>query len=535
MNDQVKTADGYNFGGTSYKNEERTDSQGNKYSVAIPISSVLSQAPQAQFQTPTPQTPVNYNSMTSDIATPYDFAVQNYQQNQVNASSDVSNLMNTLSGKSAFESQTNEALGLNKANEEYIKKAAEISALGKKAAEAQQENISQGRQLGSVGSFVAGQGAEIERNRAIKALSLGAELDAIQGNVEVAKSKVKQVVDAQYADKELALANKLKMFELNQSILGNLTSQQQKSFEQAKYKVEQEQKRLDEEKETKKDISNIGLTLRKYGVSDSVVKDVLGSSSINDALIKAGNNLQDPQAKLELQSLKADIALKYAQIAKTNREAQLSKEPTATENKAQALAVTQAKASAQAAQDKIDAVNTALNYNAGISARVGTNIFSRGIVAPIVGGAVAGVGAGPLGALAGGVAAGSTGIKSSLTGQGQQLSGTVHQLTSGLTLQNLIDAKKNGATFGALSDGERQLLASSATKLNDWEIKDKNGVGTGYWNVDEKSFRTELKTIQDLSKKALLQSQGTLISPDENTQLDSMFQDTNNSAGDYFN
>ncbi len=322
MNDQVKTADGYNFGGTSYKNEERTDSQGQKYSVAIPISSVLSQAPQAQFQTPTPQTPVNYNSMTSDIATPYDFAVQNYQQNQVNASSDVSNLMNTLSGKSAFESQTNEALGLNKANEEYIKKAAEISALGKQAASAQQENISQGRQLGSVGSFVAGQGAEIERNRAIKALSLGAELDAIQGNVEVAKSKVKQVVDAQYADKELALANKLKMFELNQSILGNLTSQQQKSFEQAKYKVEKEQKRLDEEKKSKEDIQNMivdatpnapanivanAKKLAESGASKLTVAQALG--------VYGGDYLKTALLKEQIQTEKAQRAKIYSAMA----------------------------------------------------------------------------------------------------------------------------------------------------------------------------------------------------------------------------
>jgi hypothetical protein len=257
MNDQVKTADGYNFGGTSYKNEERTDSQGKKYSVAIPISSVVSQAPQPQFQTPVQQAPTDYNSMTTDIATPYDIAVQQQQQNQLNAPADITNLMNTIAGKSAFEAQQNEATGLNTANQEAIRKAAEISALGKQAAAAQQENISQGRQLGSVSSFVAGQGAEIERNRAIKALSLGAELDAIQGNIAVAQSKVKQAVDAQYAGKELALANKLKMFELNQSILGNLTSQQQKAFEQAKYKVEQEQKRLTEEKRSKEDIQNM--------------------------------------------------------------------------------------------------------------------------------------------------------------------------------------------------------------------------------------------------------------------------------------
>lgn len=256
MQDQVKTDTGYNYGGTSYKNEERTNSQGQKYTVAIPVSSVTT-APQPQFQTPAPQAPTNYNAMTSDIATPYDAIVENRNLGQNQEATDLSNLMNTLSGKSAFESQQNEATGLNAANQAAIQKSAEISALGKQAAAAQQENISQGRQLGSVSSFVAGQGAEIERNRAIKALSLGAELDAIQGNIAVAQSKVKQAVDAEYADKEQLLANKLKMFDINDKITQNLSSARKEALANARYNVEKEQKRLEVEKKDKEDVQNM--------------------------------------------------------------------------------------------------------------------------------------------------------------------------------------------------------------------------------------------------------------------------------------
>ncbi len=326
MNDQVKTADGYNFGGTSYKNEERTDSQGQKYSVAIPISSVTT-ATQPQFQTPAPTTPIDYNSITTDIATPYDAAVQVQQQNQLNAPADITSLMNTIAGKSAFESQQNESTGLNAANQEAIKKAAEISALGKQAAAAQQENISQGRQLGSVSSFVAGQGAEIERNRAIKSLSLGAELDAIQGNIEIAKSKVKQAVDAQYADKELALANKLKMFDLNQSILGNLTSQQQKAFEQAKYKVEQEQKRLDKEKETKLDTENLIIEAIPNAPANVIAKAKQlfqkGASKMEVAQalgVYGGDYLKNELLKEQFKTEKAQQSKIYTDIAKTKAE-----------------------------------------------------------------------------------------------------------------------------------------------------------------------------------------------------------------------
>lgn len=256
MQDQVKTDTGYNYGGTSYQNQERTDSQGNKYTVAIPVSSVTT-APQPQFQTPTPQAPTNYGAITTDLASQQDFALQQFQNQQDQMVSDTSKLQNALLGEGAFRSQQAEASGLNAANQEAIKKAAEISALGKQAAAAQQENISQGRQLGSVSSFVAGQGAEIERNRAIKALSLGAELDAIQGNIAVAQSKVDQAVEAQYAPLKQALANKLQMFELNKTLYAQMSDREQKLYTRAKDAAEKEQKKLDQQIADKKEISNL--------------------------------------------------------------------------------------------------------------------------------------------------------------------------------------------------------------------------------------------------------------------------------------
>ncbi len=329
MQDQVKTDTGYNYGGTSYKNEERTNEQtGQKYSVAIPISSVVSQPTQPQFQTPAPQAPVNYNAMTSDTATPYDAIVENRNLGQNQEATDLSNLMNTLSGKSAFESQQNEATGLNAANQAAIQKAAEISALGKQAAAAQQENISQGRQLGSVGSFVAGQGAEIERNRAIKALSLGAELDAINGNIAVAQSKVKQAVDAEYADKEQLLANKLKMFDINDKITQNLSAAKKEALANARYKVEKEEKRLSEEKATRLDTENLiteaipnapanvianAKKLAESGASKLAVAQALG--------VYGGDVLKRMTYESQLLTDKAQRANLYSQIAERNQKA----------------------------------------------------------------------------------------------------------------------------------------------------------------------------------------------------------------------
>lgn len=85
------------------------------------------------------------------------------------------------------------------------------------------------------------------------------------------------------------------------------------------------------------------------------------------------------------------------------------------------------------------------------------------------------------------------------TGKKQNFIGGVEQLREQLTLDKLGQAKQNGATFGALSDGERVTVAAAATKLGSWAQKDKDGKVVGY-NVDEKSFKQELDKINNFAK-----------------------------------
>lgn len=85
------------------------------------------------------------------------------------------------------------------------------------------------------------------------------------------------------------------------------------------------------------------------------------------------------------------------------------------------------------------------------------------------------------------------------TGGKQNFIAGVEQLRSGLNLQSLIDAKAKGATFGALSDQELQVLANTATKIGTWAIKDDKGQVTGY-NVGEADFKRELDKINNFAK-----------------------------------
>ncbi len=76
--------------------------------------------------------------------------------------------------------------------------------------------------------------------------------------------------------------------------------------------------------------------------------------------------------------------------------------------------------------------------------------------------------------------------------------GDVEQLRSQLNLDTLIQAKAQGATFGALSDQELQVLANAATKIGSWAIiKDSKVIG---YNAKESDFKKELDKINNFAK-----------------------------------
>lgn len=84
--------------------------------------------------------------------------------------------------------------------------------------------------------------------------------------------------------------------------------------------------------------------------------------------------------------------------------------------------------------------------------------------------------------------------------------GNINYVLKGNTLQQLIDAKAQGATFGALSNEELKMLQDSASALSAYADTDKNGKIIGF-NVDEKTFKAEvarlIKLYEDKKAKML--------------------------------
>ena len=120
--------------------------------------------------------------------------------------------------------------------------------------------------------------------------------------------------------------------------------------------------------------------------------------------------------------------------------------------------------------NKISNIDTALEDTDGLEAAVGTNWFGR--------------------------------TPTPFSGNRQRFISEVEQIVSTDALNALIKAKAQGATFGALSDTEMEILRASATKIGSWAIKDENGKTTGY-NVDEDTFKKELETLKQYTQKAL--------------------------------
>jgi hypothetical protein len=111
------------------------------------------------------------------------------------------------------------------------------------------------------------------------------------------------------------------------------------------------------------------------------------------------------------------------------------------------------------------------------------------------------------------------------TGEKGDFIAGVQQLTSQETLNQLLTLKKAGGTLGALSEKELQTLQSSATKINSWAIKDKDGNVKGY-NTTEASFKTELERIQTLTVKALQEAmpKNFNLTPEDQAQIKTYYK-----------
>lgn len=565
------TSSGYTFNGQNFTNETRTDSQGNNYTVAVP--STISTA---TLSTPTtlPVTQPQYNTSgqqslasqagayVNTATTAAEQALQAEQEALKASQTDVGRLLTDAGNKgtdiaSQYNQQDATGQSVNSLAAKLRQLSARSNALSIDNLAKSQGEINKATGQNITQAAVSRNTADATRENLINQASIAMESAIVNADYQSAKSYADQMVDAKYdkleADTKAALFN----LENNKE---RFTAAEKKVADATAARLKKEEADIETQKEEEKNIQNIGLTLRKYGADDKIVSEVLNAKSFNEAILKAGSSLQDPKAKLELESLRLDQINKKIQSQKGAYELQLlqkyggmtpseyRKELKAEQEEIAAAKDEQEKARLQglALEKKITLLDAVIESDA-VDSVVGSSFASRaatgpggfigrflagaaagGAVGAVAGAPFAGVGAVPGavgGALIGGTAQALQGSKDYFSGSADRLIGQTEQFISKEFIENLVTAKAAGATFGALTKPEQDALTAAATFIGQRRIysgkgEDKEVVG---YDMSEKDFKKELKTIQDLTKKAYETSTGKSYSSDEALFLDKAF------------
>jgi hypothetical protein len=85
-----------------------------------------------------------------------------------------------------------------------------------------------------------------------------------------------------------------------------------------------------------------------------------------------------------------------------------------------------------------------------------------------------------------------------MTGQVSDFVGSVENVVKQLTLNTFAEAKEKGMTFGAMSQGEWDILASSATKIGTWRRERDDG--SIYYETSESNMNQELDNLSNFGK-----------------------------------
>lgn len=282
----------------------------------------------ASVKIPTYQpAPVDHSMATSAIASVAgQYEALNKQQEQAQAEQKAQaesqlSLQNALLGKTADTQAFQEQAGVNTARasqDQYTQQIfdlnAQASALQKEAEAAKQNAIKEGRQFGSVQSFVTSQQNEIERNRAIKALEISANADIAQASLlgsqlklQSAKDKAQQMVDLKYKPLEDALAIKKQQYDLNKDILSQIDKKRTEALNVA---IKKEERDLEEKKNNEKGISDLVTNAAGQGAPADLraraAKAKTPMEAANILGVYAGDYLKNEKMRAEINKIKSE-------------------------------------------------------------------------------------------------------------------------------------------------------------------------------------------------------------------------------------
>lgn len=135
--------------------------------------------------------------------------------------------------------------------------------------------------MGETTSFVRGEQAQIERQRAVRALTIGAQAQAIQGNIALAQNQIDRAVTLEFEPAERRLKFLQEAYKFNQE---DLTRTDKKRTEALNLLIGERERILNEQKAERSEILKIALKAAENGVSNLVLQGIQGAKTQEEAL-----------------------------------------------------------------------------------------------------------------------------------------------------------------------------------------------------------------------------------------------------------
>jgi len=446
------------------------------------------------------------------------------QQEASDLSTELQGLYDQTLGKSAFTAEQEDIQGVTGIESNITDLSAQLQGLINESKaiplQLQQESIGRGRTAGGIAPL---QASRLRKN-AIQALTVNSLLESSRGNLSTALSLVDRAVRQKFDPIYEKIAVKTKNLEL--IINSEAYTQEERAQAQAQMDIQNNIENKAREAEAEQTaIWNLGVEAAKSGLVDSVTLNAIQNAKTKEGalqlMVDAGvysekvrtefeqqafeNKIELEQLQLDRDkyatdvefrnaNLDLDVAKAQASIDKIYNDITRSGEITVSEQ-LQLQKLEQDKITAQAKVDKakikagkqadtldskIDLIDSLLGTGENATAKEKKDAEEA------------------IENLVGTTGLGRTAILSKYTVKNRALVGGIGQLVSQETLDTLIELKSSGATLGAISEKELDILQSAATQINKWEVKDKEtGLGVGRWNAGEEQFKAELQKIKD--------------------------------------
>lgn len=465
VNYDAKTGQKLAIGGStsvSLGTGQRATSSGGNYTVSnvVPVDT-LGNASNQKVQIPQPPQ-LNLGQLTginqglngqalSNIETLKQQAIDQSANTQTDFVKQLQEFVGTPPSSADAYRQAQKESGILQAQKQVGDLSTQLNSITAQGQASQLQVVGQGR--GIPEAIIGGQQAQIARETAIQALPVAAQLAAAQGNLEMARQNLETLFQIKSQDAQNAYNFKKETAKAFLEIASNAESKKLDSYIQG---LDKQQAKQEKNEEQLKQMTITALANGGGAVVGALSKIDTSQPDWFQKAVKIGGTYiaADP---LDRQIKQAQLANLREKLSPTNTTVDTSK--------------------ITSLQDKIVNIDGLLTHS-GLNNAVGTTALGRKAPFQI--------------------------------GQKQDFIAGVQQLVSRDTLDTLINLKKAGGTLGALSDQERIMLQSSASKIGTWARTDKKGNVTGY-KTSETSFINELNTIKRLSEKALNEAGGVSL------------------------